>query len=56
MDKQKLIERIALLKKQRDQFVADANRAVGEFNGRIAELELLLEEDKESVEPLPHTD
>lgn len=50
MDKQKLIDRIALLKQQREQMVAEANRAIGEYNGRIAELELILTEEEKPIE------
>ncbi len=44
MDKQKINERITLLKQQRDQLISDANRGISELNGRIAELELMLAE------------
>lgn len=50
MDRQKLIDRIAQLKQQREQMIAEANRAIGEYNGRIAELELMLTEEEKPIE------
>lgn len=40
----KLAARIAELKEQRDQFLAQANAELAAYAGRIAELERLLEE------------
>lgn len=51
MTRDKMKERIEQLKAQREQYVIDANRVIGEMNGRIATLEEFLAEMDDKPTP-----
>ena len=52
MENSKIIEKLAACKKQKEAFIAEANRQVAMFNGAVQALEELLKEDavEESVQ------
>lgn len=52
MSKELIQKRIEELKKELEQLVAEANRQIGARQGAIAELERLLNEDREVEERL----
>jgi hypothetical protein len=60
MDAEKMRARIAQLKQERDQFLTAANVRIGEYNGRLAELEELLAGCSNAVDcstdPVPVSD
>lgn len=50
MDAETIAKRIAELRQQKDAYVQQANQVIGQFDGRIAELERLLAEIQKPIE------
>jgi len=51
--KDKIEQRIELLKQERDNFIKNANTQIAAYNGAIAELERLLTDDDSPVNDAP---